>query len=388
MSNTPLRAEDVKAHNLNIILSQFFSVPRKTVSQSELVEKTGLKATSVFRIFTLLEEDGWIRPVNDNIARKKNGKGRRPNLLEICPSKAYTIGLDFLSSSMSLGVFDLTGERVHSINIEFPPEIDIEAVHDLIVAQIKIAIKILNLDNKKIIGIGIGAPGKVNVKEGKVIFYSRIPGLKNFPLKDKLEKEIDIPVLVHNNCSTSSYYLYKYHYHNTGSLFTFLLRTGINGSLVDNDELLLDCNNETIEVGHLPISIDGPACTCGGKGCLQALIKNLDYTAYSNEDILFKNLSILLETGDQKAEETIAKAARLIFQAMKIIDRIFCPSAYVLLCATSAIGEKLKYEIRSLYAKNPDLFSTNPPSIFHDVYDRYYRQKGASELVLDEYFSR
>lgn len=388
MSNTPLRAEDVKAHNLNIILSQFFSVPRKTVSQSELVEKTGLKATSVFRIFTLLEEDGWIRPVNDNIARKKNGKGRRPNLFEICPSKAYTIGLDFLSSSMSLGVFDLTGERVHSINIEFPPEIDIEAVHDLIVAQIKIAIKILNLDNKKIIGIGIGAPGKVNVKEGKVIFYSRIPGLKNFPLKDKLEKEIDIPVLVHNNCSTSSYYLYKYHYHNTGSLFTFLLRTGINGSLVDNDELLLDCNNETIEVGHLPISIDGPACTCGGKGCLQALIKNLDYTANSNEDILFKNLSLLLETGDQKAEETIAKAARLIFQAMKIIDRIFCPSAYVLLCATSAIGEKLKYEIRSLYAKNPDLFSTNPPGIFHDVYDSYYSQKGASELVLDEYFSR
>ncbi|HOT60121.1 MAG TPA: helix-turn-helix domain-containing protein, partial [Spirochaetales bacterium] len=61
MSGVPLRSADIRERNAKIILG--FVQSRKYISQSELVGITGLRAPTVFRIFTELEKQGLIRPV-------------------------------------------------------------------------------------------------------------------------------------------------------------------------------------------------------------------------------------------------------------------------------------------------------------------------------------
>ena len=48
--------------------------------------------------------------------------------------------------------------------------------------------------------------------------------------------------------------------------------TGVGGGVVSGGRLLLGAAGRAGEIGHLPTDPDGPACRCGRRGCLQAVV--------------------------------------------------------------------------------------------------------------------
>ncbi|MDD2394950.1 MAG: sugar kinase, partial [Sphaerochaeta sp.] len=80
MQGNPLRASDLRVHNQNMVLSLIHASKNLGTSQSEVVQKTGLKAPTIFRIFSSLEEEGLIVPAQSNGEETVAKKGRRPVL--------------------------------------------------------------------------------------------------------------------------------------------------------------------------------------------------------------------------------------------------------------------------------------------------------------------
>ncbi len=54
-------------------------------------------------------------------------------------------------------------------------------------------------------------------------------------------------------------------------LVCIFVGTGIGGGVVSGGKLLSGCSNTAAEIGHMTIDLNGPPCTCGHRGCLEAL---------------------------------------------------------------------------------------------------------------------
>ena len=388
MQGNPLRASDLRVHNQNIVLSIIHSSQSQGTSQSEIVLKTGLKAPTIFRIFTSLEEEGLIEPLaaealDESVSVKK---GRRPVNYVVCKDARYSIGLEFWTAYLSIGVFNFLGERIYSGMHPLEDGVHANEVMDLIVLQVEEIITHLGIEKSRVLGLGVAAPGQVDLSNRKVAYYPRIVGMKDIPLVEVLQERLAIPVMIHNNCSALAFSEYRYGgYDHQNSMFTFLLRTGVNGAFVHDDVIYTNSRDLTIETGHIPINFDGPRCSCGSRGCLQAFLQDLDPNSVELRLALFEGLDAKLKEKDPQAIRTIERAAGYLVIAMKIIMRLLAPRSFLFVGCSSLVADALALEVRHLIVE-PDAFACGPPEIFATAYDPLLAQKGASDLVLQEFF--
>ena len=90
---------------------------------------------------------------------------------------------------------------------------------------------------KQVRAVGIGAPGVVDNETGKVLFAPNLEW-KDVPLKKELEKRLEVPVFVENDCNLA---MLGVHAHELRGKLRHLvgvfIGTGIGGGLVLNGEL-------------------------------------------------------------------------------------------------------------------------------------------------------
>jgi glucokinase len=118
-----------------------------------------------------------------------------------------------------------------------------------------------------IVGIGMGVAGLIDRKNGKVIDSPNITSINNLPIRDRLEKEFSMPVILENDANT---YAYGEKWVGSGkdyeNFVVITLGTGLGGGLIYNGELY----EGPAEIGHMTIVPSGRYCTCGSYGCLES----------------------------------------------------------------------------------------------------------------------
>jgi glucokinase len=92
------------------------------------------------------------------------------------------------------------------------------------------------------------------------------------PLKKELEKLIETPVFVENDCNMSTLGVYEKELKSKPQhMVGIFLGTGVGAGLVLNGQLYSGYNRTAGEIGHMVIAVNGPKCSCGNKGCFEAL---------------------------------------------------------------------------------------------------------------------
>ena len=386
--NNPLRSSDLRIHNQRLILSRIHEARKTGISQSELVVETGLKAPTIFRIFSNLEEQSLIEINEGENGEDPVRKGRRPTVYTVNKNALYTVGLEFWVSSISLGIFNFNGDRVFSRIEPLHPNITIQEVIDFIVTIINEGLESLKIDRNKVIGVGVAAPGQVDIVKRLVINYPRIKGMKNVALAKELEDRLGLTVILHNNCSVIA--LSEYHYggfDHRGSLFTFLLRAGINGAFVDQRGIYITSQGITLESGHIMVDPHGPVCTCGVGGCLESHMQALDKENAEAGKPLFSGLEERLAGNDNQAKVITAKAAEYLFMVTKSIMRFFTPHSFLILANGELVSQGIAENLLKCWTKESDVFVAETPQIFSHSYNALVSQRGASDLVISYYFS-
>jgi len=388
--HSPLRAADMRIHNQKIILSKIYDARNRGISQSELVVGTGLRAPTLFRIFSNLEEQGLIEILEnqDDTQDDMIRKGRRPAVYTTKRDAIYTIGVEFWVSYISIGLFDFRGNRIFSRVEPLRQDVDIVETIDFIEKLVTEAFSSLNIPKEKVPGIGVAAPGQVDIAGRRVINYARISGMNDYPLAEELEKRLGIQTIIHNNCSAIALSEYRYGgYEHQGSMFTFLLRSGVGGAFVD-ERGIYTTEFKTLEPGHMSINYEGPVCYCGARGCLQAYLMELDSSNYEQEGkLLFNALEKQLANNNAEAETILRKAADYLFVSMKNIIRFLSPRSFLILGNGEQISRHIAEHIKHRWMNEPDAFMPNAPLIFSNTCNPLVSQRGASDLVIADYFS-
>ena len=120
-------------------------------------------------------------------------------------------------------------------------------------------------------GIGLGTPGLIGAG-GEIIGEAvNIPGWRDVNLKEIIELEAELPVIVQNDVNLTALGEYVY-YAEEGvrNLVCISIGTGIGGGFVINDELYTGSHGLAAEIGHIIVEPEGIECNCGQRGCLEA----------------------------------------------------------------------------------------------------------------------
>ncbi len=127
----------------------------------------------------------------------------------------------------------------------------------------------------KLTGVGIGAPGPIDVERGFVYFFPNIPGWKNTPLKKILERKLKMPVFVDNDANAMAYGEFCFGAgRGAKNLLALTLGTGVGGGIVIGGKLFHGSTFSAAELGHMSVDPAGPLCACGNRGCIETFIGN------------------------------------------------------------------------------------------------------------------
>ncbi len=187
--------------------------------------------------------------------------------------KKTAIGVDIGGGSIKLGLVSTTGKvlarEIFLTNSVSGREELLHVLSQHIINFIKSAHK----KHLKVMGVGIGAPGPIDVERGFVYFFPNIPGWKNTPLRDRLEKWLKLPIYVDNDANVMALAEFRFGAgRGAKNLIALTLGTGVGGGLVIDGKLFHGPHYSAAEIGHVVINEDGPACSCGSRGCIETYV--------------------------------------------------------------------------------------------------------------------
>jgi len=124
---------------------------------------------------------------------------------------------------------------------------------------------------KEISGMGIGFPGLIDSNKGVIHTSPNLPRLKDVHLKKLMEGRLGIPVFVDNDVNVVALGELTFGAGvGVNNLICMTLGTGIGGGVIIDGRIHRGNGMTAGEIGHIPINREGPACNCGGKGCLES----------------------------------------------------------------------------------------------------------------------
>ena len=182
--------------------------------------------------------------------------------------KKYAIGIDLGGTKIALGIVDTNGRVLEMVRYET----DAEGGPGAVIDQIAKGVKQLERERSSdISGIGIGVAGQIEPGTGAVRFAPNLDW-HDVPLQDDLEKISGLRVVVTNDVRAALWGEWLFGAgKDSEDLVCIFVGTGIGGGIVSGGRLLEGCSNTAGEIGHMTIDLQVPICTCGNRGCMEAL---------------------------------------------------------------------------------------------------------------------
>lgn len=209
----------------------------------------------------------------------------------------------------------------------------------------------IGLPREQVAGVGLGTPGTMDIPAGMLLDPPNLPGWIDFPIRDRLSQECQLPVSFTNDAAAAAYGEY---WVGSGkslpSMVMLTLGTGIGGGIIINDKSIDGEHSHGAECGHIIIDCrdDARVCSCGQPGHLEAYASALAVIRRTQEALdagartsIGQRLSagetltpLLLaqeaEAGDALALEIVLDTARYLGIGLTSLMHTIDPSCVVL----------------------------------------------------------
>jgi glucokinase len=121
-------------------------------------------------------------------------------------------------------------------------------------------------------GIGVSSPGPVDPRTGVVVEPPNLgPAFRDIPLTAALEAALGLPAFLDRDTNVAALGERAFGAAQGFDDFIYLtVSTGVGGAIVTGGELLHGPDGLAGELGHMPVSLDGPRCGCGGLGHVES----------------------------------------------------------------------------------------------------------------------
>ena len=241
-------------------------------------------------------------------------------------TKAWAIGVDLGGTKVEVAQVDVAGQLLHRIRRPTPVKAGPLAIQSEIAAVVR---EMSETAGSAPVGVGVGVAGQIDGRSGVVRFAPNL-GWHNVPLQENLSQALGLPVVVLNDVRAATWGEWL---HGAGQgcddLICLFVGTGIGGGVVSGGRILTGCTNTAGELGHIVIDKDGPSCTCGNRGCLEAHAGGWAIARRAQEAISadpVAGATLLKKAGGNKGAVTAETVAQAFQEgdpfALQLIDEV------------------------------------------------------------------
>jgi predicted NBD/HSP70 family sugar kinase len=294
--------QQTKQHNRDLVLRTIFA--NESISRAEVARVTNLTRTTVSDVVNGLLEEGLVQ----EIGKGESIGGKTPILLSVVADSRYLIGLNLAQDKFIGAIVNLRGEIKEMVEVPVHDE-DGKNALDLVYQIID---QLMKKRIKPIVGIGVGAPGLVNTREGVVVNAVNLDW-QDLPLGQLLEKKYKIPVSILNDSQATAIgeFVYGGEHTNDENLIVVNVKHGIGSGILVNGRLFQGDGGGAGEIGHVVVQENGELCRCGKHGCLEtissarAVLRQLNLKSLDEAKAAF-------DAGDANAQQVIKNTAHYL----------------------------------------------------------------------------
>ena len=177
-----------------------------------------------------------------------------------------------------------------------------------------------SVGRSELVGVGVGSPGPLSHRTGRIIRSANLPGWVEVPLRERLSGALQNPVILENDGHAAAFGEFRVGAgRDVSHLVMLTLGTGVGAGVIIDGRILHGHFENAAEVGHWIVEIDGLPCPCGQRGCLEQ---------YTSADAVVRRVITAVQAGEQSALSDEVAAGRLI-AADRVVE---CAKAGDALC--------------------------------------------------------
>jgi glucokinase-like ROK family protein len=333
----------------------------KGVSRTDIAEELGLTRAGVTVIINELIDHGIILETDS----RSTPSGRPPVVLKVNPKCGLVAAIDMGAVHLSVALGDVSARIIEEI--EQPFKISNGPQHCLKEASLALQAVLdkCGIEIKDLSAVGISVPGPVITDAGMVMAPPIMPGWDKFPIRDTLEAQWGVPVTLNNDADLGALGEWAYGAgRGERNLAYIKVSSGIGAGLIINQQIFVGATGSAGEIGHLTIDKNGPLCTCGNYGCLEAFASGnaIEFQAqkladsgkrtiladFDHKQIRVSDVADAARRGDLEAQEILNRSGTFIGIAIAGLINLLNPNVVIIGGSVAEVGDILTAPIRKM----------------------------------------
>jgi predicted NBD/HSP70 family sugar kinase len=248
---------------------------RPGLSRADLATSVGLTKSTVSLLVRELLEEGWL--VEREIVATGD-LGRRPTPLFIDPTRLLLLGAEVGVDAVRVVATSLTGEILATAVSSHGASKTAKACIAILATALLKVRRQLDGAAHQIIGIGVGLPGGVDEASGFLNFAPNL-GWRDVAFRELLSEKLGgsalegVPLFVQNEADVAALGEMEFNPSQASDPLLYVsINQGVGAGVIVGDRLLTGSRGFAGEVGHIILQLNGPLCSCGRRGCAEAMI--------------------------------------------------------------------------------------------------------------------
>lgn len=374
------------------------------ISRGEVSSITGWSKAKASQEIRSLVDKGYLVEVGEGVSQG----GRKPRLLRINNQLGYVAGIDIGATSLDIALADVTGLILQRCSeptdVHLRPETVLGRCSELLLELIKRQ----GTAPDHLLGIGVGVPGPVDFARGVLVAPPLMPEWENFPIRDFFKKTFPFAFVVVDN-DVNIMALGEQRAGDGAGIDHFIfvkIGTGIGAGIISNGKIHRGSDGCAGDIGHICVDKEGPLCTCGNKGCLEAMAAGpaiasraleaarsgisptLSQMREANGGVIRpEDVNAACREGDQAALDIIRDSGQMIGDVLAGLVNFFNPSHIFVGGGITNFGNHLLVAIRRAVLHRSLPLATTHLSIKFSRVGSNAGVMGSISLALDYLFT-
>lgn len=250
------------------------------------------------------------QPTNDHDGRSRPDDGR-----------PLLVGVDIGGTKIAVLVVDRQG-AVRAREVAPTAVGPQDHAAETVAAVVERALSAAGATTDDVSAFGVGVPGRVDPLTGTVTLAVNL-GWSDLRLGEQLEARFGRPCLLENDVRAAALGLHRRHVGgDLDDLAYVAVGTGVSAGVILRGQLHRGARGLAGEIGHVIAEPDGPPCSCGERGCLEALVSGPAIAREARAAVASGASTILSATAEPTAVEVYQAAVAHDQVATRIVDAV------------------------------------------------------------------
>ncbi|HEX6038540.1 ROK family transcriptional regulator [Longimicrobium sp.] len=367
------------------------------ISRADLARRMEVARAIVSPLVNELIEQGLIYEGEAGTSRR----GRKPTLLHVRAHDRLAVAVDARVSETHVMLADFSGQELAVEVLRTP------STPQALVADLAACIGRLLEENAAVgscQGIGLAVPGMVDHQTGRLLNAPSL-GWRDVELREPLARATGIPVHIDRDavaCALAQMWMGRDAGEQLDSFAYVTISDGVGAGLVINGHLVRGHRDAAGEFGHIPLTLDGPACSCGSRGCWEAytcnpatvarylgreLATRESYAQVAASGVSVRDVITRARAGEPAARTALEASGRFIGLGLAAIVNALNPGRIIVGGEIAGAWDLIGRDVVAAMAERTLTQGSAATPVIPEPGDEQARLRGAAALVVAPMFA-